>query len=96
MGWYTRIAIETYRNYGEPSSKRIRARPLPGQGYPTTMHVECSARMRESHPVGTVFVVQAQEKDKDGGTPFLYTSWQWAYEVIERGAAERRIASHSL
>jgi len=76
VGWYRRIAIETYWNYGEPSSKRIRARPLPGQGYSSSMHVECSARMRESYPVGTVFVVEAQEKSKAGGPSFLYTSWQ--------------------
>lgn len=96
MSWYRRIAIETHWNYGEPSSKRIRARPLSGQGYPTSMHVECSARMREAHPVGTVFVVEAQEKSKAGGTSFLYSSWQWGYEVIDRDEAERRIASRSL
>jgi hypothetical protein len=96
MGWYRRVAIETYRNFGEPSSKRIRARPLPGQGYPPSMHVECSSKMRTGHPVGTVFVVQAQVIDRQGGTEFLYTSWQWGYEVIEREKAERLIASGSL
>lgn len=96
MGHYRSVAIETYRNPGEPSSKAIRARPLAGQGFPTDMHVECSAKMRESHPVGTVFVVQAQVKQRQDGPEFLYTSWQWAYEVISSEAAKRKIASRTL
>lgn len=96
MGYYRRVAIETYWNYGEPSSKRIRAQPLPGQGFPTDMHVACSARMREEYPVGTVFVVQAQVKQKEGGTPFLYSSWQWRYDVVEEHVACQRIASGTL
>lgn len=48
MGHYRSVAIETYRNPGEPPSKAIRARPLAGQGFPTDMHVECSSKMRES------------------------------------------------
>jgi hypothetical protein len=96
MGHYRRVAIETYRNSGEPSSKNIRARPLAGQGFSRNMHVECSARMREAHPVGTIFIVQAQLTSKEGGTPFLYTSWQWPYDVVDQDEAERRISAHKL
>lgn len=96
MGYYRRVAIETYPNYGEPSPSSIRARPLPGQGFSTEMKVECSKRMRFAHPVGTVFIVQAQVTDREDGTPFLYTSWQWKYEVVDREVAEAMIAAGDL
>jgi hypothetical protein len=51
--------------------------------------------MREAQPIGTVFVVQAQIKEREG-TPFLYTSWQWAYEVIDENTAVNRIADGTL
>lgn len=67
MGYYRHVAIESFRNPGEPSSASIRARPLPGQGFDRDMRVECSSKMRNNHPVGTIFIVQAQVIDKDGG-----------------------------
>ncbi|HUX82058.1 MAG TPA: hypothetical protein VMV35_04410 [Halothiobacillus sp.] len=96
MPHYQRIAIETFLNLGELSSKKIRARPLPGQGYPADMRVECSSRMRDAHPIGTVFIVQAQLKQKVGEKPFLYTSWQWKYEVVDKAIAKGKIESGSL
>jgi hypothetical protein len=78
---YQYIIIETYQSQGELSRHSIRARPLPGQGLPLTMRVECSIFMRESHPIGTKFKVKAKVKSTDE-TPHIYTSWQWKYEVI--------------
>jgi hypothetical protein len=37
--------------------------------------------MRERHSVGTKFKVWARIKDTVE-TPHLYTSWQWAYDVV--------------
>ena len=96
MSAYRRVAIETYINVGEPSSKFIRARPLPGQGFPKYMNVECSAQMREGDPVGTVFVVQAKVKRREGGDAFLYSSWQWPFEAIDEDTALTRIAEGKL
>lgn len=79
--YYRYVVIETYQSHGEFSRHSIRARPLPGQGLPTSMKVECSASMRERHPVGTKFKVWAKIKATDDA-PHLYTSWQWAYEVF--------------
>jgi hypothetical protein len=95
MGYYRQVAIETHRTYGEPSRHSIRARPLPGQGFPRDMHVECSARMRESEPVGTIFLVYAQEKSRLGGPDFLYTSWQWEWKVLTPDEAEEFISSRN-
>lgn len=82
MSDYRSVVIETYKAVGEPSGKKIRARPLAGQGLPTDMHVECSSSMRKSHPVGTKFLIKAKVTNREDGPPFLYTSWRWRYEVL--------------
>jgi hypothetical protein len=92
MSHYRAVAIETFRNPGEPSSKRLRARPLPGQGLDIGMRVACSAKMREGHPPGTIFIIQAQVIDREKSTPFLYTNFNWPFEVVNRNEAENRIA----
>jgi hypothetical protein len=96
MGYYRHVAIETSRNAGEASSKSLRARPLPGQGLDTGMRVECSAKMRDSHPPGTVFIIQAQVTDREGGPPFLYTHFNWPYRVVARTDAEAMIARREV
>lgn len=79
---YVEVIVETYRSVGEGSSASIRARPVEGQGYPRTMKVECSKKMRHSYPVGTKFKITAKVTDKEGGTKFLYTNFNWKYEVV--------------
>lgn len=49
------IIVETFLNPGEPSSAAYRVRPLPGQGHPPTMRVQCSRAMRHSAPLGARF-----------------------------------------
>lgn len=93
MSQYRKIAIETFKNPGERSSASIRARPLAGQGFSTSMRVECSSNMRKNYPLGTVFVVEAQLIDKEGGIQFLYTHYNWPYEVVAKNVAEQRIRS---
>lgn len=95
MGHYRNVAVETYRNPGERSSASLRARLLPGQGLSTEMKVEFSRRIREAHPQGTVFIIQAQVTDRQG-TPFVYSSYQWACEVVPRATAIARIAAGTL
>ena len=82
MSDYRNLVIETYWNPGEPSRKAIRARPVPGQGFSKKLNVECSSQMREDHPVGTKFIVSCKITSKEDGTPFLYTSYKWDYEVV--------------
>jgi len=91
MSHYRKVAIETFRNSGEPSSASVRARPLAGQGFSRNMRVECSSAMRKNYPVGTVFIVDVQLIDKEGGNQFLYTYYNWPYEVIAKTVAEERI-----
>ena len=46
--------------------------------------------MRERHPVGTKIKIRAKLKDTDQ-SPHLYTSWQWAYQVVSDEEAEEFI-----
>lgn len=78
---YRYVLIQTYVAQAEQSKHHLRARPLPGQGLSTSMRVECSAKMREAYPPGTIFKVTAKVKDTDR-EPHIYTSWQWQYAVI--------------
>ena len=71
MTHYREVVIETYLGATTHASSGLRARPVPGQGYPLDMHVECSMAMRRSQPVGTRFLIQARVKAKDG-RPCLY------------------------
>jgi hypothetical protein len=92
---YREVLIETYRARGEPSSHDIRARPVSGQGFAWDMKVECSSKMRYGHPVGTKFIVNAKVTEREGGTPFLYTSWQWGYHVVTDAEAKKFLKSRN-
>lgn len=80
---YRYVVVESYWAFAEPSRSDVRVRPIPGQGFASDMHVECSKDMRDAYPVGTRFRIWACVKRKEGGNEFLYTSWQWKYEVVD-------------
>lgn len=80
--YYKDIIIKTYVSSGSGSKNLIRARPWPGQGFPEGCNVECSTKMRESQPAGTNFKIRAKITDREGGMPFIYTSYKWRYEVL--------------
>lgn len=50
--YYENILCESFR---DTKTKRIRVRPLPNQGFPTNLVIECSSKIRIEHPVGTKF-----------------------------------------
>lgn len=93
MSEYKEYIIQTYENPGEPSTKRIRARPLPGQGVSTDRKVECSIDMRNAHPIGTCFKVECKVTDREG-TIFLYRHYRWPYAVVTREEANEFIAKN--
>lgn len=90
MSHYRYFVIETYENKGEPSSKKVRARPLIGQGVSAQLNVECSVAMREAHPPGTLFKVDCKVTDREG-TSFLYRHFSWPYQVVTREQANEFI-----
>lgn len=94
MSAYKELVIETYENIGEPAAERIRARPLPGQGFPTNMKVECSLKMRNKYPIGSKIKITAKVSNRQGGTPFLYSHYSWDYEILTDEQAKIFIAKH--
>lgn len=85
MSDYKKIYVETFRPRShEPTDANIRVRPLPGQGYTTDMRVECSRKMRDDYPIGTVFEISCKLTNKEGGTDFLYAHYNSMFRVIDR------------
>lgn len=84
MSHYQEVEIETFIQHGESSRSEIRAKPVAGQGFATSMRVECSKSMRARHPVGTRFRILARLKSKDGGESFLYCHYNAKYIVVEQ------------
>lgn len=83
---YHMVLVESYR----PNSKSglhgdVHIRPRPGQGFPTTMHVECSKSLSRNYPVGTVFRIRPKLTDREGSGDFLYSYFGWKYDVVELG-----------
>lgn len=79
---YKQVVVETYFEIKGGKSSRIHVRPVSGQIYPTTMDVECSRTMRKAYPIGTKFKIYAKETDRNGGKPFLYSHFDWPFEVV--------------
>lgn len=95
MSCYRNVVIETYRNTHGGSSKSVRARPAPGQGYDTSMNVECSSSMRKSHPIGTKFLLEAKLTDREGGPHFLYAHYNASYSVLSDAEAKEYIQKNA-
>lgn len=85
MPWecYHRIVVETYSAVKPGKSSRVHVRPVDGQIFPTSMDVECSREMRKKYKVGTKFRIWAKETDREGGKSFLYSHYNWPYEIVE-------------
>ena len=79
---YKQVVVETYAGVKPGKSSKIHVRPIKDQIYPSTMDVECSRDMRERHPIGTRFRIYAKETSREGGKLFLYSRYDWPYEVV--------------
>lgn len=80
---YVYVEVESYN----PASTsglhgKVHVRPCAGQGYPQTMHVECSKKLTSHYPVGTRFRIRAKLTDREGGGEYLYSYFGWKYEVL--------------
>lgn len=77
---YELIEVESFIP-GKTGAAHIR--PVAGGPYPTSLRVACSKVLSRKYPVGTRFRIRAKLTDMEG-TPFLYSSFQWKYEVLSQ------------
>lgn len=91
MSAYRDYVIETYVNAGEPSSSGVRARPMAGQGVPTTWKVECSKTMRHSHAPGTKILLLGRTAGGHLEAAFLYCNPRADYTVLSSEEAHEFI-----
>jgi len=81
---YQLILVESY--LPEKTSGlhgKVHIRPLQNQGFSTALHVECSKDLATKFPVGTIFRIKAKLTDYKEGGEFLYSNYNWKFEVIE-------------
>lgn len=80
---YNQVIVETYEATKSGKKSKVHVRPIEGEIYPASMDVECSRSMRKDHPIGTRFRIYAKETRREGGKPFLYSHFNWPYEVVD-------------
>jgi hypothetical protein len=78
---YVHVVAESYRD----ETGGIRIRPAPGQPFPQTLRIEGSHALGWDYPVGTRFRVKVKLTDREGKKDYLYTSWQWQFEILSLG-----------
>lgn len=76
------VVVKTVLNTGGGSRSRYRVVPIPEEGFPPNVRVQCSNKMRESHPVGTMFRLHLSVRDT-GKSPTLYAHHDDPYEIVE-------------
>ena len=84
---YQLIEVESYLPKSTSGLHgKVHIRPVPGQaGFPPDLHVQCSKELSKEYPVGTRFLIKGKLNDLQGGGKFIYSSYQWTYEVISLG-----------
>jgi len=80
---YVHVEVESYSPAKVSGLHgKIHGRPCAGQGYPTSMHVECARKLTKDYPAGTRFRIRAKLTDREGGGEYLYSHFSWDYTVI--------------
>lgn len=81
-GRYHQVIVESFiPTFNESTSALIRMRPVPGQGFPPEIRVECNRDMREVFPVGTRFMMTACLSTKHN-KEVLYNHYSWDWKVV--------------
>ena len=69
-------------SYKDLKTSSIRVRPMPGQGLPTDIRVECDKKERKAHPEGTIFRTEnVKVCQKPNGTFYLRAKDQMIYKL---------------
>lgn len=88
------IIVEIFRNPGEPSSSKVRVRPMAGQ-FKEAYRVWCSQGMRRAWPVGSLFRVRVTRVDQPDGESYLRIGLRDAWEQVSLEEAEKFIREQS-
>jgi hypothetical protein len=78
----------------DPYTGRVAIRPLPGQPFATSMRVQCSRKLLDEYPHGTVFQLSAKMTDRQGGEPFLYAWHGDAVKVMPAAEVEAYLQAY--
>ena len=81
---YSSIIVETYRASKAGPHGYIHVRPVKGQRFPQTLHVECSKKLIDDYPIGTKFRLKVKLTDRLGEGEFLYSYYGWPVEAIRQ------------
>ncbi len=69
-------------NFRDPETERVRVHPLPYQGLPENILIECSKKEREKYPLGTEFLTESVRVcKKPDGRLYLRAKDQMIYKV---------------
>ena len=78
---YIHIVAESYR---DKVSGRVHIRPAPNQPFAQSLRIK-GCRDCSSYPLGTKFRLKVKLTDVEGREDYLYTSWQWPFEILQLG-----------
>ncbi len=68
-------------NFLDVETNRIRVRPLPNQGLPINIVIECLKKIREAYPLGTKFkTINVKVCKKPDGRIYLRAKDQMIYK----------------
>jgi len=81
-GAFFSIVVESYRSSRAGPHGYLHVRPVKGQRFPETLHVECSKKLVVDYPIGTKFRIKAKLTDRLAEGEFLYSYYGWPFEVI--------------
>jgi hypothetical protein len=84
---YTSILVESFYSFEPGHRYPVEVRPIPGEVFPTHLHVECPMKMRTDYAVGTVFRICAKMKDTPFNRKHVYTYKSWPFEVVKLATA---------
>ena len=62
---------------------RTGVRPCAGERFPQSMKIECAKEIR-TYPLGTLVRLSVVETNKEGGRPFLYSSYKWRHQIVKK------------
>ena len=83
---YRYVVVESYGETGSGLPGDVHIRPVPVEGFPQGMRVECSKQLSRDYPVGTKFRIKAEAYRQGGGrgVPLLLLRLEVRGSILSR------------